>query len=162
MATHSSVLAWRIPGTGQPGRLPSMGSHRVYTTAVTWQQQQHHPPYYHPNPVSGLNDPNSLLTSLCLSPCLPRHCIQHDNQSGAFKESAFLCSKSTISFSLRVKSKVLTMVHGPQHPGVPGLSWQHQLLSSHPLFILHCLQCHFSKKSKHTCFMASVFSVLSA
>ena len=29
MATHSSVLAWRIPGTEEPGRLPSMGSHRV-------------------------------------------------------------------------------------------------------------------------------------
>ena len=29
MATHSSVLAWRIPGTGEPGRLLSMGSHRV-------------------------------------------------------------------------------------------------------------------------------------
>ena len=29
MATHSSVLAWRIPGMEKPGRLPSMGSHRV-------------------------------------------------------------------------------------------------------------------------------------
>ena len=29
MATHSSVLAWRIPGTGEPGGQPSMGSHRV-------------------------------------------------------------------------------------------------------------------------------------
>ena len=29
MATNSSVLAWRIPGTGEPGGLPSMGSHRV-------------------------------------------------------------------------------------------------------------------------------------
>ena len=29
MATHSSVRAWRIPGTGEPGGLPSMGSHRV-------------------------------------------------------------------------------------------------------------------------------------
>ena len=29
MATHSSVLAWRIPGTGDPGGLQSMGSHRV-------------------------------------------------------------------------------------------------------------------------------------
>ena len=29
MATHSSVLSWRIPGTGEPGGLPSMGSHRV-------------------------------------------------------------------------------------------------------------------------------------
>ena len=29
MATHSSALAWRIPGTGEPSGLPSMGSHRV-------------------------------------------------------------------------------------------------------------------------------------
>ena len=29
MATHSSVLAWRIPGTGEPGGLQSLGSHRV-------------------------------------------------------------------------------------------------------------------------------------
>ena len=29
MATHSSVLAWTIPGTGEPGGLPSMGSQRV-------------------------------------------------------------------------------------------------------------------------------------
>ena len=29
MATHSSVLGWRIPGTAEPGGLPSMGSHRV-------------------------------------------------------------------------------------------------------------------------------------
>ena len=29
MATHSSVLAWRIPGTAEPGGLPSMESHRV-------------------------------------------------------------------------------------------------------------------------------------
>ena len=29
MATHSSVIAWRIPGTGKPDGLPSMGLHRV-------------------------------------------------------------------------------------------------------------------------------------
>ena len=29
MAPHSSILTWRIPGTGEPGGLPSMGSHRV-------------------------------------------------------------------------------------------------------------------------------------
>ena len=29
MATHSSILAWRIPGMGEPGGLPSTGSHRV-------------------------------------------------------------------------------------------------------------------------------------
>ena len=37
MATHSSVLAWRIPGTAEPGRLPSMGSHRV---GHDWMMQQ--------------------------------------------------------------------------------------------------------------------------
>ena len=29
MATHSSILAWRVPGTGRPRGLPSMGSHRI-------------------------------------------------------------------------------------------------------------------------------------
>ena len=42
MAIHSSVLAWRIPGTGEPGGLPSMGLHRVghdwsdLTAAYSW------------------------------------------------------------------------------------------------------------------------------
>ena len=35
MATHCSVLALRIPGMGEPGGLPSMGSHRVDMTEVT-------------------------------------------------------------------------------------------------------------------------------
>ena len=35
MATHSSVLAWRIPGTGEPGGLPSMGSQKS-RTRLTW------------------------------------------------------------------------------------------------------------------------------
>ena len=35
MATHTSVLAWRIPAMGEPGGLPSMGSHRVGTTEAT-------------------------------------------------------------------------------------------------------------------------------
>ena len=47
MATHSSVLAWRIPGIGEPGGLPSMGSHRVrhdwsdFAAAATWDQLLH-------------------------------------------------------------------------------------------------------------------------
>ena len=40
MATHSSVLAWRIPGTEEPGRRPSMGRTELDTTEATWQQQQ--------------------------------------------------------------------------------------------------------------------------
>ena len=47
MATHSSVLAWRIPGTGEPGGRLSMGSHRVghdlsdlaVAVAVAWHMQ---------------------------------------------------------------------------------------------------------------------------
>ena len=35
MATHSSVLAWRIPGTGEPGGLLSMAFHRVDMTEAT-------------------------------------------------------------------------------------------------------------------------------
>ena len=35
MATHSSTLAWRIPWTEEPGRLQSIGSQRVNTTAMT-------------------------------------------------------------------------------------------------------------------------------
>ena len=48
MATNSSVLAWRIPGTGEPGELPSMGSHRVghnwsdlAAAAAKWYLQTH-------------------------------------------------------------------------------------------------------------------------
>ena len=41
MATHSSVLAWRIPGTGEPGGLLSMGSQESDMTEATLQQQQH-------------------------------------------------------------------------------------------------------------------------
>ena len=41
MATHSSVLAWRIPGMGEPGGLLSMGSHTESDmTEATLQQQQ--------------------------------------------------------------------------------------------------------------------------
>ena len=44
MATHSSVLVWRVPGTGEPGGLPSLGSHRVGHAEAT-QQQQRSPSY---------------------------------------------------------------------------------------------------------------------
>ena len=60
MATHSSVLAWRIPGKGKPGGLLSMGSHRVghdwsdlaagdrkYKTAVWKESQASAPPLWH-------------------------------------------------------------------------------------------------------------------
>ena len=46
MATHSSILAWRIPGTEKPGRLQSMGLQRVgHNWATNWRKQ------WHPTPV---------------------------------------------------------------------------------------------------------------
>ena len=41
MATHSSILAWRIPGTGEPGGLPFMGL-QSWTRLKRQQQQQQH------------------------------------------------------------------------------------------------------------------------
>ena len=41
MATHSSILCWRVPGTEEPGGLQSVGSHRVGHDRVTKQQPQH-------------------------------------------------------------------------------------------------------------------------
>ena len=56
MATHSSILAWRIPGIEEPGGLPSMGSHRVghdwrdlAAAAASWPPPPSHPPTY-PSP----------------------------------------------------------------------------------------------------------------
>ena len=50
MATHSSILAWRIPGMGEPGGLPSVGSHRVGQSPAPGvhsdscpSSQRHHP-----------------------------------------------------------------------------------------------------------------------
>ena len=43
MTTHSSVLAWRIPGKGEPGGLSSIGSQESDTTEATQQQQQQVP-----------------------------------------------------------------------------------------------------------------------
>ena len=58
MATHSSVLAWRIPGTGEPGGLLSTGSHRVRTRLKQlssssirdggWRRQWHPTPVFLP------------------------------------------------------------------------------------------------------------------
>ena len=63
MATHSSVLAWRIPGTGEPGGLPSMGSHRV---GRDWRDlaEQNGYPYLHKFLVSFGTMPCTSLTIL--------------------------------------------------------------------------------------------------
>ena len=57
MATHSSVLAWRIPGTGEPGGLLSMGSH-----SQTWLKR--------------LSSSSSIWSFLCMYMCLVSLCVQ--------------------------------------------------------------------------------------
>ena len=54
MAPHSSVLAWRIPGTGEPGGLPSMGSHTVghdWATSLSLFTFMHWRRKWQPTPV---------------------------------------------------------------------------------------------------------------
>ena len=56
MATHSSVLAWRIPGTGEPGGLLSMGSHRgdsVSIYGIPWRRKRQPTPVFLPEKFHG-------------------------------------------------------------------------------------------------------------
>ena len=56
MATHFSILAWRIPGMGEPGELPSMGSHRVrhdWSDLVAAAAAATAPWLFHPGAVGG-------------------------------------------------------------------------------------------------------------
>ena len=63
MATHSSVLAWRIPGTGEPGGLTSVGSHRV---GHDWSDlAAEKPPFFSQRSSHCLCSQRPLLCSLC-------------------------------------------------------------------------------------------------
>ena len=72
MATHSSVLAWRIPGTGEPGGLLSMGSHRIghdwSDFAAAAAVEFSHSVVSHHGLEHGLCDPMD-----CSTPGLPVH-----------------------------------------------------------------------------------------
>ena len=59
MATHSSVLAWRIPGTGEPGGCRLWGRLESDTTEATQQQQQQHASSYH------LKSPRGVSLKIC-------------------------------------------------------------------------------------------------
>ena len=83
MATHSSILAWRIPGTGEPGGLPSMGSHRVghdwsdLAAAAVWSRESQNLTLTYYSAISwnvtliGLYDWSHSTKELCtlLCPC---------------------------------------------------------------------------------------------
>ena len=61
MATHSSILAWRIPWTEDPGRLQSMGLQRVKHSLATEQQQQNNM-YTHTHTHTHTNTPIGLIS----------------------------------------------------------------------------------------------------
>ena len=74
MATHSSVLAWRIPGTGEPGGLPSMGSHRVRhdwsDLAAARGLNKNTSPFCLYNPLNLKNPSLSLQNCVCMCVCV--------------------------------------------------------------------------------------------
>ena len=118
MATHSSVLAWRIPGTGEPGGLLSLGSHRV-----------------------GWSDLAAAAVALCLS----QHPLDHWHSS--FKHVKLLpqvictcyhiawkalCSTFQMDSSMSFGSQILLLHRSLLW--VPYLTWVHLLFSiSFPL-----------------------------
>ena len=73
MATHSSVLAWRIPGMGEPGGLPSMGSHRV---GYDWSDLAVFSNYIDSSLINGLQGKiyiKSKISSLLHIPFICKH-----------------------------------------------------------------------------------------
>ena len=78
MATHSSILAWRIPGTGEPGELPSIGSHRVghdwsdiAAEAAAVYIRKKHKSWFHSFNVYSVQF--SSVTQSCLTLCYPKN-----------------------------------------------------------------------------------------
>jgi len=76
MTTHSSILAWRIPRTEEPGGLPSMGSHRVRLKRLSNRvgRGQEHQTWGHQDPPSG-RSLHGFFSSPTRSPECPRRHI---------------------------------------------------------------------------------------
>ena len=86
MATHSSVLAWRIPGMREPGGLPSMGSQRVGhdwsdLAAAAAQWVLHWYPFYDFKESKGISEISILHVNAC------KHTLNEDNVYKYFKFS---------------------------------------------------------------------------
>ena len=101
MATHSSVLAWRIPGTGEPGGPLSMGSHRVghnwsdLAAAAAWNRWTLLQVRFLPFSLPAL-DPNALSRcpqGTCCNPvCIPAQCWHRASQQRHFYCFSFIHS----------------------------------------------------------------------
>ena len=145
MATHSSILAWRIPGMGEPGGLPSMGSHRV---GHDWSDLAA-AAASHPYTTTGKTiDLTMVPISLCVctlrvsDPVLLEHCPALATclpESVVFSKSFFvdcrIMNKLTVYTPVKVfawEGKVSTsMNEGQSTPAQPRATYQ--LRSCHSL-----------------------------
>ena len=107
MATHSSVLAWRIPGTEEPSGLPSLGSHRV---GHDWSDIAAARQVYIPSDLE-VNTCNDI-------PFLDQHVITPVFPAKVKRELEILKVVSSFQFSHSVISDFLRS-HGPQHTRLP-------------------------------------------
>ena len=117
MATHSSVLAWRIPGTGESGGLPSMGSHRVghnwsdLAAAVHWRKRK--------LDLSGLTgpcpwcnvDPRGLNTPVLYWPSWRFHEWQTQMKSVLWLSAQILSLWMEHILRNRKNSHICTLIH---------------------------------------------------
>ena len=115
MATHSSVLVWRIPGTGEPGGLPSVGSHRVghdwsdlaaAAAAGDWQQELEG--HICTSEKLFTSEPRDVMKVLAWSGLLEE---STEKYNPVLLEDMLLFTHSVVSNSLRP--------HGLQHARLP-------------------------------------------
>ena len=113
MATHSSVFAWRIPGTREPGGLPSMGSHRVGLNWSDLAAGLQHARLPCPSPTPGACS-NSCPSRRWCHPTISSFvvpfssCLQSFPASGSFPMSQFLASGGQ-SIGVSASASVLPM-----------------------------------------------------
>ena len=112
MATHSSILAWRIPGMGEPGELPSMGSHRVghdwsdLAAAAAAARRRHPTGYDQATSLENTPDPGLLLRAAAPFRRTPhwhlgsRTCVRN------VKRHSFLRDAALANIAVRPLSKV--------------------------------------------------------
>ena len=97
MATHSSVLAWRIPGTGEPGGLLSMGSHRV---GHDWSDACMHSPLQELGNTCQKNSISSINVQTDLSYTTPQ--FMPTAQWASPDSSVSSCSQTDLTFGFQV------------------------------------------------------------
>ena len=107
MATHSSILAWKIPRMEEPGRLQSMGSLRVrqdWATSLSlftfmhWRRKWQSIPVFLPGESQGLGGPGGL-------PSIGSHRVGHDWSDLAVAAAAYIC-KLQICPEFKVNSSI--------------------------------------------------------